>query len=83
LFKAPFKLADKSLRLSLFADFGNVFDMDDGSEGFEASELRYSTGVAAVWASPMGLLTFSLAQPYNTKSGDEVETFQFNFGNSF
>ncbi len=83
LFKAPFKLAEKSLRLSLFADFGNVFDMDDGAEGFEASELRYSTGVAAVWASPMGLLTFSLAQPYNTKSGDEIENFQFNFGSSF
>ena len=82
-FKAPFKLADKSLRLSLFADFGNVFDMDDGSKGFEPGDLRYSTGVSAVWASPMGLLTFSLSQPFNTDSGDEIENFQFNFGNSF
>ncbi len=82
-FKAPFKVADKALRLSIFADFGNVFDMDDGSEGFELSELRYSTGVSAVWASPMGLLTFSLAQPFNTDSNDKIENFQFNFGSSF
>lgn len=82
-FKAPFKVADKSLRLSIFADFGNVFDVDDGSEGFEPGELRYSTGVSAVWASPMGLLTFSLAQPFNTDSDDKIETFQFSFGSSF
>ncbi len=82
-FKAPFKVADKSLRMSVFADFGNVFNVDDGSEGFEASELRYSTGVSAVWASPMGLLTFSLAQPFNTDSGDKIENFQFSFGSSF
>jgi len=82
-FKAPFKLADKSLRLSVFADFGNVFDMDNGSSSFKPGELRYSTGVSAVWVSPMGLLTFSLAQPFNTSSTDETETFQFNFGSSF
>jgi len=82
-FKAPFKLAEKSLRLSLFTDAGNVFDMDDGGEGFEAQEIRYSTGLSAVWASPMGLLKFSLAQPFNSDSEDKEEIFQFSFGSSF
>ncbi|HEC16255.1 MAG TPA: outer membrane protein assembly factor BamA [Sedimenticola sp.] len=82
-FKAPFKLANKSLRLSLFADAGNVYDLDDGSEGFELEEMRYSTGVSAVWASPMGVLTFSLAQPFNTASNDDKENFQFQFGSAF
>ncbi|VAX09691.1 Outer membrane protein assembly factor YaeT [hydrothermal vent metagenome] len=82
-FKAPFTLAEKSLRLSVFTDAGNVFNMDDGAEGFEADEIRYSAGMSAVWVSPMGLLTFSLAQPLNTSSKDETESFQFNFGSSF
>jgi outer membrane protein insertion porin family len=82
LFPAPFKLGEKSLRLSLFGDVGNVYDLD-GGDGFEPSELRYSTGFAAVWLSPMGILTFSLAQPFNTDSSDDEERFQFNFGSEF
>lgn len=82
LFPAPFKLGEKSLRLSLFTDVGNVFDTD-GSDGFDASELRYSAGVAAVWMSPVGVLTFSLAQPFNADSYDDEESFQFNFGSGF
>lgn len=82
LFPAPFKLADKTLRLSVFGDMGNVYDLD-GGDGFEPSELRYSTGFSAVWLSPMGVLTFSLAQPFNTDSSDDEERFQFNFGSEF
>lgn len=83
-FKAPFKLADKSLRLSVFADAGNVYDTDgETNDGFEASEMRYSTGVSAVWASPMGVLTFSLAMPFNADSNDDEENFQFQFGSAF
>ena len=83
-FKAPFKLAQKSLRLSVFADAGNVYQLDGpNNDGFEFSEMRYSAGVSAVWASPMGVLTFSLAQPFNSDSDDEEENFQFQFGSAF
>lgn len=82
LFPAPFKLGEKSLRLSVFGDVGSVFDLD-GSDGFDTSELRYSTGVSAMWISPVGILTFSLAQPFNADSFDDEERFQFNFGSGF
>jgi len=53
-------------------------ERDRGSDG-----VRYSVGIAASWLSPIGALTFSLAQPLNDEPGDEVENFQFNFGKTF
>lgn len=69
-----------SVRLSGFLDFGQVFDEDTG---YSLGQLRYSVGVGATWLSPFGALTVSAAYPLNSKSGDEVENFQFNFGQSF
>ena len=79
----PVTYADiKSIRLSGFFDIGNVFDTING-DGFEADELRYSTGVALNWLSPVGPLTFSYAFPLNDEAGDETQNFQFRIGGSF
>ncbi|WP_260292894.1 outer membrane protein assembly factor BamA [Sedimenticola hydrogenitrophicus] len=81
-FPAPFKLMEKSIRLGLFFDAGNVFSTHGGAD-FDLSELRYSTGASAMWLSPMGALGMSLGVPLNEKPGDDTEIFQFTFGTAF
>jgi outer membrane protein insertion porin family len=81
-FPAPFKLMEKSVRLGLFLDAGNVWDTT-GNDDIDLGEIRYSTGFSALWLSPLGALGFSLGFPLNDESGDEIENFQFTFGTSF
>ena len=76
----PFVKKVRSFRLSAFVDAGNVYGVD---ENFDTDELRYSTGVSAIWFSPLGLLSFSFAKPLNNKDGDQVEMFQFTIGTTF
>lgn len=81
IFPVPFmKKTLRSFRLSTFIDFGNVYDVD---QSFDASLLRYSTGVSAIWISPFGAMSFSIAAPLNAQSGDEKEAFQFSLGSTF
>ncbi len=68
---------DKSMRLSLFADGGMVYGQ---SENLDLHQLRYSTGLAFNWFSPVGPLSFSIAKPLNNKPGDQTESFQFTLG---
>ena len=76
----PFLEEFKSVRLTGFFDAGNVFGAD---EDFEMSDLRMSAGFSGVWLSPFGLLSVSIAQPFNDQDGDEIQKFQFTFGTSF
>lgn len=80
-FPVPF-LRDppKSMRLSAFFDAGNVFGPN---EDLDVGDLRYSTGIAAVWISPFGALSVSFSSPFNDDEDDETESFQFNLGQSF
>jgi outer membrane protein insertion porin family len=83
IFPVPFtKKKLKSFRLSTFVDVGNVFSEDQDFD-FDAGDLRYSAGLSAVWISPFGAMTVSIAQPLNDESGDEVENFQFSLGSTF
>ncbi len=76
----PFVKESRSVRLSAFFDIGNVYGINDD---FDASTLRYSTGVGAIWLSPLGALSFSLAKPLNSEEGDETQMFQFTLGSTF
>ena len=76
----PFTENVRSFRLSTFIDAGNVYA---ASEDFDSSEIRYSAGLSAIWLSPVGVLSFSLAKPLNDKEGDQIETFQFTLGTTF
>ena len=76
----PFTKDSRSFRITGFVDAGNVYGSD---EDFDLGELRYSTGVAVIWLSPLGPLTMSLAVPLDKTQGDETQRFQFTFGTSF
>ena len=71
---------EKSLRMSWFVDGGQVYGKGDA---LSLGDLRYSTGLAAAWISPVGPLKFSLAMPLNKKPGDQTEPFQFQLGTTF
>lgn len=80
IFPVPIEKAPNSVRLSAFIDAGNVFA---AGEDFELGKLRFSTGLAAIWLSPIGALSFSLAHPFNDQPEDETQVFQFSLGSAF
>jgi outer membrane protein insertion porin family len=74
------KAGDQSVRLSVFADAGQIYD-----EGFQPAleSFRYSTGIGLAWNSPVGPLKFSYGYPLNAKSTDKIQHFQFQVGTVF
>ncbi|MCB1755137.1 MAG: outer membrane protein assembly factor BamA [Gammaproteobacteria bacterium] len=80
IFPPPFVEEPGATRFSVFTDVGNVFK---SYKDFDESELRGSYGLAFVWLSPVGPLTFSVARPYNNQPGDDEESFQFTIGSIF
>ena len=81
LFPMPGAQADKSLRLAVFVDAGQVYGVD---QKLDLGDLRYSTGLGIAWTSPFGPLKISIAQPINQKKGvDRIERIQLNFGTAF
>lgn len=77
----PWFIEDSSnMRMSLFADAGNVFSDYDQ---FKAEDLRMSSGLGFSWITPIGPLTFSYAKPLNAKTGDRTQEFQFTIGVPF
>ncbi|WP_348675555.1 outer membrane protein assembly factor BamA [uncultured Abyssibacter sp.] len=77
----PLETDNKSTRLSVFYDVGNVFnEVND----FETSELRSSYGVAYTWFTPfLGVLDLSYAIPIGPEPEDETDRFQLTFGTGF
>ncbi len=80
IFPPPFVEEPGATRFSVFTDIGNVFE---DYRDWDKDELRGSYGLAFVWLSPVGPLTFSYAKPYNDQSGDEDQAFQFTIGSIF
>jgi outer membrane protein insertion porin family len=81
IFPTPFVKEDNdSTRLSWFLDVGNVFK---DYNAWSASELRASTGLSFQWRAPVGPIVINLAMPIRKKDGDDTETIQFSFGNTF
>ena len=74
------KQGDQSVRLSLFADAGQIYD--NGSQP-ELESFRYSAGAGLAWNSPIGPLKFSYGYPLNKKPTDRVQRFQFQVGTVF
>lgn len=71
---------NKTFRLSLFVDAGNVYP---ALEAFETGDIRLTYGLGAMWMSPIGPLTFSYAKPLNKQVGDQFQSFQFSIGTFF
>ncbi|CAH1904779.1 Outer membrane protein assembly factor BamA [Candidatus Nitrotoga sp. HW29] len=79
LFPMPGMNKERSVRLSAFVDAGAVFGL--GMTGSDS--LRYSTGLAVTWVSPMGPLKISIGVPLNKQAGDKLQPFQFTLGSLF
>ena len=80
LFPFPGARENKSLRLSVFVDAGMVYAP---SERVDLGGLRYSTGLAANYFSPIGPISLSWARPLNAKEGDSIDRLQFTLGVAF
>ncbi|MBI3903440.1 MAG: outer membrane protein assembly factor BamA [Nitrosomonadales bacterium] len=74
---------EQSVRLSAFVDAGAVYGPADPTGTAGTAGLRYSSGVALTWISPIGPLKISFAKPLNAKTGDKLQKFQFTLGNIF
>ncbi|WP_246131752.1 outer membrane protein assembly factor BamA [Pistricoccus aurantiacus] len=94
IFPTPFIEDQRSVQTSLFLDAGNTFLTDcydvlegDGpsecESGVEIGDLRYSVGLGVSWLTPVGPLTFSVAEPLNDESEDDTQVFQFSLGQTF
>ena len=70
----------RSFRLTGFIDAGNVYGP---GQKIDLGQIRYSTGIGAIWVSPFGVVQASIAMPLNKQTGDQTENFQFTFGASF
>ncbi len=82
LFPMPGMRQDKSVRMGVFFDAGQVWDDDSGTT-LSDLKLRYSTGAFVSWNSPFGPLKLIVAAPLNEQDGDDTQKFQFMFGQSF
>lgn len=73
-------VSGKSMRFSGFVDAGAIYGSGDkpGSAG-----MKYSTGVAFTWISPMGPLKFSYAVPIRREPVDKIQKLQFSMGSAF
>ena len=80
LFPMPGTGMDRSMRLSVFLDGGQVYG---ANEKMHLSELRYSTGLSFIWNSPMGPIRLSYGKPLNAKAGDKIQHLQFQLGQVF
>lgn len=76
----PFAKDSNTFRLTAFVDGGNVYGPD---EDFDFDTLRFSTGLAGVWLSPVGPMTMSFARPLRSETGDRTQGFQLTLGTSF
>jgi outer membrane protein insertion porin family len=74
LFPFPGLEGDRSVRVSAFVDAGMVADT------YAFGDIRYSTGLAVLWVSPLGPLKISAAVPFGDKPGDRKQPFQFTIG---
>lgn len=79
----PNPLPDKWNANSIFfIDAGNVWGVDYNSS-LDSDKIRSSTGVSLEWISPLGPLSFTLAETISSAPGDLEESFSFKIGSSF
>ena len=68
---------------SLFLDAGNVWSVDYSDSIDETNAIRSSFGIGAQVHTPLGPLSFVLAQSLSKSTNDKTETFNFQLGTTF
>jgi outer membrane protein insertion porin family len=81
LFPMPGNEKEKSVRLSTFVDGGIIYGAPTDYAGSDG--VRYSTGLALTWISPVGPLKMSYAWALNAQDTDSLQRFQFTLGQIF
>ena len=69
--------------VGLFLDFANIWGVDYDSSIDESNKIRSSLGVTTNWLSPIGPMSFVLAQDLSKADTDVTQSFTFNLGTSF
>ena len=69
--------------IAFFVDAANVWGVDYDSSVDKNSKIRSAVGIGVNVLTPIGPLSFSLAQPITKASSDKTETFRFNLGTTF
>ena len=73
----------ENIDFKFFFDAANVWGVDYSSQINNSNAIRTSTGIGIDWFTPIGPLSFSLAQPLTFKDSDKTETFRFSLGTTF
>ena len=73
---------DTGVRWTVFSDFGSLWGTDYPTNvtAADANDIRASLGLGFYWASAIGPLSFSWANPIGKMDHDKTRTFQFNIG---
>ena len=79
-FPVPGSGSDKSLRIFMFGDAGNVWRED---EPMTSASIRASAGFGLSWISPVGPLKLSWGKPLRVQHNDRIQRFQFQIGTAF
>ena len=72
----------QDIEVGTFIDIANLWGVDDDTLS-DGSKIRSAFGIGVDWYTPVGPLSFSLAQPITKSSTDKTETFRFNLGTTF
>jgi outer membrane protein insertion porin family len=83
LFPFPGLGQDRTVRLGVFFDGGQVWSPGIPGASLKELGIRYSSGLSFSWISPIGPLRLSFGQPLNFRDGDRSQRFQFLLGNIF
>tara|TARA_B110000003_G_scaffold250516_1_gene263589 strand:- start:1451 stop:3694 length:2244 start_codon:yes stop_codon:yes gene_type:complete len=67
----------------IFADAANVWGVDYFAGNDEGSHIRSSVGIGIDWLTPIGPLSFTLAEALSKSDDDITESFSFNIGTTF
>jgi len=74
---------NQNLDFAVFFDSANLWGVDYDPSLEDGNSIRSSIGIGVDWLTPVGPLSFSLAQPITKKNTDITETFRFNLGTTF
>jgi outer membrane protein insertion porin family len=91
-FPIPFIPDNLGMQGAVFVDAGSLFTpstlaelavAEEGSYILDGPEVRMSTGVSIIWASPLGPLRADLAQALLKAEFDRTELFRFGASTNF
>jgi outer membrane protein insertion porin family len=83
LFPMPGFPNEKSVRLSMFLDGGAVYGPGGVANVPASLGMRYSSGLAFTWISPVGPIKWSYGVPIQSQPQDKIQRLQFTLGTMF